>query len=207
MSVAMKCDLCENPAVVHEVTVRNGVKSEIHLCETCARQTGVSLPEHKPIDQVLTQFVISSAPKEKETESESGTARKRRPTPACSSCGMKFEEFRQSGVLGCPTCYQTFERQLGPVIERAQNGGTTHSGKCPARRGSSIDHQLQIKRLVQDLEDAVSAEQFERAAELRDRLVEIESKLDGGSSELEASSERTPDEGSTGHSEPRDSGA
>ena len=168
----MKCDLCDNPAVVHEVTVKNGVKSEIHLCEGCARQTGVAMPQHQPIEQVLTQVVVAS---QKGGESKSGPAK-------CDACGLRYDEFRQSGVLGCQKCYDAFGRQLESLIERAQNGGTTHSDKCPLRRGASIDRQLQIQRLVKDLESAVSAEQFERAAELRDRLQEIESRLESSDS-------------------------
>jgi protein arginine kinase activator len=87
---------------------------------------------------------------------------------------MSFAEFRQKGVVGCPDCYDAFDRQLAPMIERAQNGATSHCGKCPARGGASIDRQLQIQRLVKELEDAVAAEQYERAAELRDRLREME---------------------------------
>ena len=71
-------------------------------------------------------------------------------------------------MLGCPDCYETFERQLTPMIERAQNGGTSHAGKCPRRVGVSLDRQLQIQRLIKEMEDAVAAEQYERAAELRD---------------------------------------
>ena len=31
---AMKCDRCDNDSTVHEVTVRNGVKVEKHLCKS-----------------------------------------------------------------------------------------------------------------------------------------------------------------------------
>ena len=42
-------------------------------------------------------------------------------------------------MLGCPDCYEAFADQLGPMIERAQNGGTSHAGTCPRRGGASID--------------------------------------------------------------------
>ena len=155
----MNCDFCDKPAVVHEVTVKSGVKSEVHLCETHAREAGIPLPGEQPINQLLTQFVISKP------------SRKPRATKkTCPNCGMSFARFRQAGVVGCPQCYETFETQLTPMIERAQNGGTSHAGKCPRRGGASLDRQLLIQRMVKELEDAVGAEQYERAAELRDQL-------------------------------------
>src|SRR5690606_474116 len=41
---SMKCDLCNRPAVVHEVTVKSGVKKEVHLCEVHAREAGIVMP-------------------------------------------------------------------------------------------------------------------------------------------------------------------
>jgi protein arginine kinase activator len=151
-----KCDLCERPAVVHEVTVRNGVKEEVHLCEQHAVEAGVSLPGHAPM-QMLT---LLSQP-----------ARTRAPAGRkCPGCGLTFARFRQAGTLGCPQCYEAFHEQLAPLIERAQNQATHHRGKTPRRAGKSIDRQLQVQHLVKQLDEAVASEQYERAAQLRDRL-------------------------------------
>jgi protein arginine kinase activator len=155
-----KCDRCDRPAVVHEVTVKSGIKTEIHLCQEHAMEAGVSMPTHQPINQLLTKFVVSQA----------GKARTKARKKTCPSCGMTFAQFRQSGTLGCPDCYKTFESQLGPLIERAQNDATHHRGKTPRRAGASLDRQLQLQQLVKELDQAVAAEQYERAAQLRDRL-------------------------------------
>ena len=163
-----KCDLCNKPAKVHETVIRNGVKREVHLCEEHAKSAGMPIPGHQPIGHVLTQFVISHKSTHEKTD-------RRR----CSNCGMTFAQFRQSGTVGCPDCYSAFERQLGPLIERAQNGGTHHVGKTPQRAGASIDRQLLIQRLAKELDSAVAAEQYERAAELRDRLKSLETSVAG----------------------------
>ena len=155
----MKCDLCNKAAVVHEVTVRSGVKREVHLCETHAREAGIVMPGQQPINQLLTQFVIAQSGKPARTANK-----------ACTGCGLTFAQFRQTGRVGCAECYSAFEAELGPLIERAQNGGTHHTGKTPRRAGTSIDRQLLIQRLVKELDHAVAAEQYERAAKLRDRL-------------------------------------
>lgn len=160
-----KCDQCDRPAVVHEVTVKNGVKREVHLCHEHAQEAGVSMPTHQPINQLLTQFVISQTGKAKARPK--GPTRKRK---RCPGCGMTFGEFRQMGTLGCPDCYEAFNEQLSSLIERAQNGATHHRGKTPARAGSSVDRQLLVQQLVKELNQAVAAEQYERAAKLRDHL-------------------------------------
>jgi protein arginine kinase activator len=163
----MNCDLCDKPAVVHEVTVRSGIKKEVHLCEAHAKQAGISMPGQQPINQLLTQFVIS----------QSGRPAKL-VNKTCTGCGLTFNQFRQSGKVGCADCYAAFEEQLAPLIERAQNGGCNHTGKSPRRAGSSIDRQLVIQRLMKELDHAVAAEQYERAAKLRDRLNSMDVRAD-----------------------------
>ena len=154
-----KCDHCDKPAVVHEVTVKNGVKTEIHLCHEHAQEAGVAMPTQQPLNQLLSQFVAHQSRRAKPKSRK-----------ACPTCGMTFARFRQAGTLGCPDCYEAFDDQLTPLIERAQNGATHHRGKTPRRAGASVDRQLLVQQLVKELDQAVAAEQYERAAQLRDRL-------------------------------------
>ncbi len=171
----MKCDLCELEATVHEVTVRNGVKVERHLCEACAAQQGISV-QHAVAPAELIKLILDPT-----------GARRAQPKPAaaCPKCGMTFAEFKQGGLLGCPACYKALEPQLGPLIERAHEGATQHVGKIPRRRdpgaapgptseptppgdaGELVQRVSQLRRM---LDDAVRAEHYERAARLRDEL-------------------------------------
>ena len=153
-----KCDLCDKAAVVHEVRVKNGVRKEIHLCETHAQSAGIL---------ITTDLSVAKA-----QEALAAQAAKRAVSPAsvCSTCGMNFREFRQSGTLGCADCYDSFLRLLAPLIERAQRGATHHCGKSPKRKGISVDRQHVVRKLLKELDEAVAAEQYERAAQLRDRL-------------------------------------
>lgn len=52
---------------------------------------------------------------------------------ACPSCGLTYAKFKESGLLGCPDCYAAFEPSLGPLLERAHEGGAHHAGKKPRR--------------------------------------------------------------------------
>ncbi len=156
------CDLCQKPAVVHEVVIRNGVTTEVHLCAEHAAEKGYQVPV-SPVAQALTQLV-----------EQTGLARRGRRSGACPGCGLTIVEFRQSGVLGCPACYDAFQPDLGTLIERAQAGATHHIGRAPPRAVAGADRILRRQRLVQELDAAVAAEQYERAARLRDRLHDLD---------------------------------
>lgn len=173
----VKCDHCDNDATVHEVTVRNGVKIEKHLCETCAQQHGLNVQPHIPINELMTKFLVAHGAIPQGTAAAPKVA-------TCPGCKMTFAEFRQGGVLGCPDCYKTFEAQLTPLIERAHEGGTKHAGKTPRRLSGQgpvegVDLSAlaalrqraeRLKELKTALDEAICTEQYERAARLRDEL-------------------------------------
>ncbi len=108
----------------------------------------------------------------------------------CSGCGLRYNEFRRSGLLGCPKCYYAFAEWLSPLLERAQQGGSFHIGKIPKRAldatrsqrgpsrnqaierlvGSQLERTRRLSKLGTELDAAIAAEEFERAARLRDEL-------------------------------------
>ena len=154
-----KCDLCDKPAVVHEVRVKNGVRKEVHLCETHAQGAGILITNDLSLAKAQEALASQAAGKKAIV-----------PASLCKSCGMNFREFRQAGTLGCAECYESFVRHLAPLIERAQRGATHHCGKAPKRKGVGVDRQNVVRKLLKELDEAVAAEQYERAAQLRDRL-------------------------------------
>ncbi len=170
----MKCDHCDSEATVHEVTVRNGVKVEKHLCEACAAKAGLSIQPNVPLSELMSKFLVTP-----------GAASQASASPhragACPSCRTTFAEFRQTGQLGCPDCYAAFEAQLVPLVERAHEGGIRHMGKSPARGGAPApssgqkfavlaERAARLRALEDELKKAVTREEYERAARLRDEL-------------------------------------
>jgi protein arginine kinase activator len=169
----MKCDRCGREATIEEVKRVGKTYIYSHLCESCAAETGVVGPSGSasPIKAVVTIHGTHGA---------SGPA-------SCPSCGLQFAQFREQTRLGCPACYTTFEDRLGPMIERAQEGGTSHVGKVPRRllsaeaggaRGESLRlamqsaerRSLRLDELQRHLAAALKAERFEEAARLRDEI-------------------------------------
>lgn len=162
----MKCDNCNKSATVHLTEIKGGKKIEKHLCEQCAAQNeGYPVKSHMPINELLTNFVMAHSGMPKETAG------------GCDQCGITWAEFRQSGLLGCQNDYSVFEKDLAPLLQRAHEGATHHLGKVPARRGGSgvpAKRQLDLVRLRKELGKAVEAEDYERAAKLRDQIRQAE---------------------------------
>jgi len=199
----MKCDYCDNEAVVRDTVKEGGQYVAKHFCAEHAAEHGIGVQvSPSPAVGAIIKATISQ-----------GQGHER--SPACSSCGITYAEFRRSGVLGCPECYDAFEPQLGPLLERAHEGGLHHVGKIPRRalassRGGCAegadnpgplgDREALRKRLSEldrQLRQAVRSEQFERAARLRDEISTASSML----SDLEAPqspSDRSGGEGGPG---------
>jgi protein arginine kinase activator len=92
----------------------------------------------------------------------------------CEQCGISYIEFRNHGLLGCAHDYDTFKDALGELIERAQDGNDHHVGKAPRSTTKPKRPQQDLRRLKRQLNEAVAAEDYERAAELRDKIEKLE---------------------------------
>ena len=149
-----KCDRCDKPAILHETRVVNGKTRSVHLCEEHAAEAGF---------QVSAGSIAFSIPVP--GGKPPGSAGR-----SCSDCGMTISDFKETSLLGCPACYETFESHLEQLIVRVQGGQSQHVGKAPRQVGGDVDRQLAIKRLLKELDSAVGREQYERAAEIRDEL-------------------------------------
>ncbi|MBE3581473.1 MAG: UvrB/UvrC motif-containing protein [Thermoanaerobacteraceae bacterium] len=163
----MLCERCQQkPASVHFTQIVNNQKTELNLCPDCARelenQWSFSLPK----------FFASLL----NYEPGLGLTVDRAPTQ-CGECGLTFAQFQQGGLLGCPECYHTFESRLDPLLRRL-HGSTQHRGKVPRRAGGNLRIQREIDKLRRELQELVAQEAFERAAEVRDRIRQLEAQVE-----------------------------
>jgi protein arginine kinase activator len=92
---------------------------------------------------------------------------------ACPICGITFYEFRNQGRLGCPHDYVCFQKQLDPLILNI-HGENAHLGKHPQRSPGNTDRQTELIRLRREMKEAISAEDYEKASQLRDEIRQIE---------------------------------
>jgi len=154
----MRCQRCQKEASVHLTERVQGQRRELHLCQSCARKAGLSLPESPPnlaLDAVVQSLIVAHVG---ELVGELAEA-------TCPDCGIKFMEFRAEGRLGCPQDYRVFSAGLLPLLQH-YHGATRHVGKV-ARRPEGAGQRL---RLRTRLRAAIAREDYEEAARLRDRL-------------------------------------
>jgi protein arginine kinase activator len=165
--VGWLCNRCgKAQAVFHLTDIQpSGEKIERHLCERCASEVGLMAEKPGQASEQLEKFIHAA----KQTI---GTLH----SLVCPECGISYVEFRNQGLLGCPNDYDVFKEVLVPLLERAHEGGTHHVGKSPRSLGLPRTTQQDVQRLKRLLEEAVTAEDYERAAELRDRIRNLEAK-------------------------------
>lgn len=165
----MLCQDCgKNEATVHMTQEMGSEKTDLHLCEECAKKRGFRNPlEGVPFP--LAEFLASmlSQAKEKKPSKEAETA--------CSVCGMSFSDFTRVGRLGCGNCYVTFRRQLDDLLRKV-HGTTQHRGKFPHSRKDVMKPLWEESKLQEELKRAIKDEDFERAAQLRDQIKSLAGK-------------------------------
>ena len=156
----MKCQNCPKTATLHITEVLSeGQYEELHLCEDCAQKY-----LYEP--QAAKAAVQAGEPEETD---EAGAIGGRQ----CEVCGLKFIDFRNSGRLGCPHDYTAFQAELSPLLEGI-HGGTRHAGKTPRRLPQTRQNQQELTRLRKQLHKAVVDEAYEEAADLRDKIRQLE---------------------------------
>ena len=162
----MQCDKCDREAQVHFTTIDQGEMKTLRLCEACASELGLGSDE-APAKEPLTDF-LAQLGKERD-EAEAGAE-----SEPCPFCGTTAPEFRKSGRLGCSQCYSHFEPQLRKLLRRV-HGSTQHAGKLYLNEGSEVGDRLaRLSSMRRRLQHAIDKEDFESAAELRDRIHELE---------------------------------
>ena len=89
---------------------------------------------------------------------------------ACKSCGLTYKEFKTSGLLGCESCYKAFEEDLKVILRRI-HGNNKH---LIIEKEKSLLIEKKLSELRKELEEAVKQEEFEEAAQIRDKIRDIE---------------------------------
>lgn len=168
----MYCEECKvKPAMVHLTQIVNGKKVENHLCEECAAQKGgifLNLDQQFSLSDFLGSFFSSNYNmRDKNQAVNQGV---------CANCKMNYSDIRQSGKLGCSECYLAFGEDMEPSLRRI-HGNTKHMGKIPSRGGEKIIHQKKMDSLKERLQESISREEYEAAAEIRDIIKKLEKNI------------------------------
>ena len=174
MASVMQCDICgKKKATVHLTEIVDEQMSEMHLCEECARQKSTQMEQQFGLADLLAGL-SQTAPATKETKE--GTVK-------CASCQLNYEDFRKFGRLGCSQCYISFKEHLSGLLRKI-HGSNRHLGKTPydvkAQEPMAIATPAalllsdSLEDLKKQLKNAIAAEDFEKAALLRDKIKSTE---------------------------------
>lgn len=158
--------LCQNcglrTATTHVRTSINGVQEEKMLCSECAAKEGFG-----GLSSLFTGGLLGSLLKNDLSGTTAAGAVR------CTRCGISFEEIARSGKVGCADCYRQFHDKLAPTVEKL-HGKADHIGKVPPQSKGAEAAKPSVEQLKEELARAVEAQEFERAAQLRDQIRERE---------------------------------
>ena len=157
----MLCDKCKkNMATVHLTKIVNGKKQEQHLCSTCAGDIDNTFTFD---DMFKNVFTVNPAAGYK---SSLGIKK-------CNKCGMTLDELNRYGRLGFAECCESFREYLEPAL-RSIHSLTMHKGKRPGKAVITEPAENKVASLKEKLKEAIKNEEYEKAAQIRDILRDIE---------------------------------
>jgi protein arginine kinase activator len=167
----MQCEKCHiRSATVHLRDDTYDRDSVLNLCLSCATKAlGQDLAGGE-VAQLIGELIAKTSPAGVSGHGPAAPTFMADPTCLCPQCGLTAAEFAHLGRLGCPTCYQTFAKDIEALLQGTHGrtehqGGRPHAETAPEPARSTEREVLQV-----ELEQAVAEEAFERAAQLRDAL-------------------------------------
>ncbi len=197
----MLCEKCQKkPAAMRLTKIINNKKHVMNLCQDCARETSQQLsPALDGIGSILSGLMGFD---------NLWTVDAAKQVKSCPVCGMTQSQITQNGKMGCAECYNTFLDELRPLLRKI-HGNCLHKGSQPviaqqpqkvsleeilshavpieeqaeaAKTAKAAAPSLQAERetLHSQMKDAIAREDFERAAQIRDRLKDLEQLLQEG---------------------------
>lgn len=169
----MICQNCnKNQATIHVTDVYPATEetpqstvNEHHLCEICAQA--------KELPHTQSPAVTVQANVWKLLQITAEQTKQRRKELKCKTCGMSVDEFRSKGRLGCADCYEVFRGPIAELLERV-HGALEHVGRVPGLSDDDLERMQELSELHRELDAAVREEAYESAADLRDRINQIE---------------------------------
>lgn len=156
----MQCCVCkEKPATVHLTQIVGDKMQKLDLCEECAKAKGIN----DPTSFAMADLMLGLGASQELDPSAVGMELK------CPRCGFSQADFKKSGRLGCPECYQTFAEGLAGLL-KSMHKGIRHVGKVPEALRKTRETGDRLKQLQKKLNKAIETEDFELAATLRDEI-------------------------------------
>ncbi|NLG35647.1 MAG: hypothetical protein GX548_09870 [Lentisphaerae bacterium] len=160
----MLCESChQKEATVHVTQIVGGQVEKHHLCEACAAAQGLDV-HGQPLD---LSGMLATLKQQLDQVRESPPAAA--GPGACPACGTTRTDVLKRGRMGCDHCYESFAGEIIPVVLSLQHSDQ-HLGKVPRHASERMKSSVELARLRRELDRAVASENYEEAAQLRDRI-------------------------------------
>lgn len=161
----MKCQNCgKNNANVKYTQVINGDKTQLFLCDECANEMNIGMNFDFGMHDVFSNFF----------DEFSGLKTIAIPEISkCNSCGMSYDEFSKTGMLGCEKCYSIFSNRLDEVLNRI-HGSNRHLKLADKNIKEDRNVDNEIIKLKNELKNCIEKEEYEKAAIIRDKIKKLE---------------------------------
>lgn len=188
----MLCEKCQKKdANVSVQTMINGITESHHLCSECAQQEGLfysgfgleNLSMANNIGKTLFNFPYSKlGHAQNNSDALLGTKM------TCPHCNQSLSDFKQTGLFGCPQCYESFRGMIREMLDQVQ-GDHLHrdSRRITQDKSDSSDSPILViedkqetseqtaqEKLKAELQEMIKQENYEQAAIIRDRIKELE---------------------------------
>lgn len=168
----MNCENCKNKKAT--VFYADDTGRQHSLCIDCAAPLGKIAAYDPSIDQPhsfappTTLFSLTK----KDIPSHFATANTDGKEILCPYCATSLKSASESGRVGCPECYAAFSDYLFPeTLPYEQALGA----RMPSSYRSALDRTRSITDLRNRIKTAIECENYELAAELRDKIRKLES--------------------------------
>ena len=154
------CDKCGKPATNLTWVEINGTRIEQHLCSECAKHEEGLDELIQPMIGEFFDFPVAFA--------------RKKPSKhilTCPTCGYTSKEFLESGAYNCPDCYKVFG-QLKPYQSNMDDMPMPiEKVKLNVKMPNEFSY---VDGLKAQLQKAVNEERYKDAAELKQKIDEIE---------------------------------
>lgn len=147
------------------VRVVGGKRHEIEVPQGVARELGISQPGAGPVTvPYLMEGLFVWNP-------SGGSA-----SEQCHQCGTTVREVILRNRVGCPACYDSHGATIERLLKVQKEPVSGHRGRIPERLQRYRRLLVDRSELLSRLSTAVAAEEFEKAATLRDELHRLDSE-------------------------------
>jgi len=165
----MLCQKCKKKqASVHMTEIVGEEKKEVHLCDGCAQEQGLTLKGQVSLADFLAGLIKTPVNQELALLAKL----------ECPVCGINYLEFQTKGRFGCARDYEIFEKLVQPLLDKL-HGASEHIGKIPAAGAGTDGVQARLSTLRRELKAAIDEEKYEEAAQIRDEMRRLEEEASG----------------------------